>query len=97
MTPYSRLNTASSAACKELANETAAKLGFSDFRLTLTLSVPKTSARTVAGAPLKVLWPEVKVGKFGVTINGVQVGSAVVSGLPSVPAARIAVIGRQKL
>src|SRR3954449_6596672 len=97
MPPYSRLNAASSAACEKLANERSATLGFSDFRVKLTLSVPKKSARTVAAAPLKVLWPEVKVGKFGVTINGVQVGAAGVSGVPSVPASRIGGIGRQKL
>src|SRR5437667_5967919 len=61
------------------------------------LSEPKKAASTVAAAPLNVLWPEVYSGKGGVTSSGVQVGSLVVSGLPSISALRMAVMGRQKL
>ena len=55
-----------------------------------TLSVPKnaSSARTTA-----VLWQacaEGYSGKFGVALSGCQVGSATVSGLPSVSASWIA-------
>lgn len=46
-------------------------------------------------APLNVLCPEVYEGNGGVAISGSQVGSASVWSLPSVSAARIAVIGRQ--
>ena len=60
------------------------------------LSRPKKSFSTAAAAPLKLEWPEMYVGNGGVTISGVQAGSAVVSGLPSVSAARMPVTGRQK-
>ena len=56
---------------------------------------PKTAASTPAPAWLTPAWPEGYSWKTGVTSSGVQVGSAVVSGLPSVPACWIAVIGRQ--
>ena len=58
---------------------------------------PKKSASTVAAAPLNVLWPEVYSGKGGVISRGVQFTSGSVAGFPSVSAARMAVMGRQKL
>src|SRR5437762_2113747 len=58
--------------------------------------LPKMLASTVAAAPLTVEWPEGYSGKAGVVSSGVQLGSAVVSGLPSVSASGIAVTGRQK-
>ena len=61
------------------------------------LFVPKNTLRTVAAAPLKVLWPEMYSGKGGVTSSGVQAGSGFVAEFPSRAAAWIAVIGRQKL
>src|SRR5205823_5301385 len=63
----------------------------------LMASVPKKAARTVAAPELAPLCPEGYEGWFGVTRNGVQLRSAVVSGLPSVSAARMAVTGRHKL
>src|SRR5437870_2371463 len=60
------------------------------------LSEPKKAASTTAAAPLKVLWPEMYSGNGGVTSSGVQVESLTVSGLPSVSALRMAVMGRQK-
>src|SRR5437762_11734168 len=62
-----------------------------------TLSVPKNRASTVADAELTVLWPEAYVGCAGVASNGTHAASAVVSGLPSVSAWLIPVIGRQRL
>ena len=58
--------------------------------------LPKVLARTVAAAPLRLEWPEGYSGWAGVIRSGVQLGSAVVSGLPSVSASGIAVTGRQK-
>src|SRR5205814_5177801 len=63
----------------------------------LMASVPKKAARTAAAPELTPLWPEMYEGWFGVTRYGVQLVSTAVSALPSVSAARIAVIGRQKL
>src|SRR5262245_2091608 len=60
-------------------------------------SLPKKAARTAADAPLTPLWPELYDGWAGVARNGAQAGSAAVSSLPSVSAARMAVTGRQKL
>src|SRR5262245_50486171 len=60
-------------------------------------SVPKNPARAVAAAAPYALCPDEYDGCAGVTISGAQVGSAAVSGLPSVSAARMAVTGRQKL
>ena len=42
---------------------------------------PKTDARMVLAAPLKVLCPEAYEGKFGVFQRGVHVGSGVFLGL----------------
>src|ERR1700693_4132664 len=56
---------------------------------------PKMESRTVAAAPLKVLWPLTYSGNGGVLISGRQEGSAERPGLP--PPALMAVMGRQKL
>src|SRR5262245_9759283 len=72
-----------------------------------TLSVPKKALSACTVAPLMQVWPDGWSGKPGVTSagpetgtvglkSGSQAGSAVVAGLPSAPASRIAVIGRQK-
>src|SRR6478672_9243424 len=61
------------------------------------LSVPKKAASTAAAPALLPLWPEMYDGWLGVLRYGAQVGSGAVASLPSVSAARIAVIGRQKL
>src|SRR3954467_5951480 len=60
-------------------------------------SVPYTRRRISAAAPALMVRPQVKSGYAGVTINDSQFGSAAVAGLPAVSAARIAVMGRQKL
>ena len=72
-----------------------------------TLSVPKTSRNVRKTAPLTQPWPDGWSGNGGVASGGVvaveawnsgsQVGSATVSGLPSVAASWIAARGRQKL
>src|SRR6267142_2882869 len=97
MPPYIRLSADSCAACEKLVNERAETDGFSEGSVKVTLSVPKKLFSTAAAAPLKLEWPETYVGNGGVTISGVQDGSALVSAFPSVSAARMAVIGRQKL
>src|SRR5437868_5303425 len=96
MPAYTRLIPASSAAWEKLVNERVTPGIASDVVVKAVWS-PKNAARTVLAAPLKVLWPESYDGKLGVVRSGVQVGSAAVAGLPSVSAARMAVIGRQKL
>jgi hypothetical protein len=59
------------------------------------LSVPKKLCSAPTSAPLPQVCPAGYSGKPGVSINGVQSGSRVVAGLPSVSAYRIAVIGRK--
>src|SRR5215472_12077866 len=71
-----------------------------------TLSVPKKFANVLRTARLRQPWPEGWSGNGGVTSAGVvtvaaenkgsQFGSAIVRGLPSVSASRIAALGRQK-
>jgi hypothetical protein len=56
---------------------------------------PNVAESTAAAAALKVLWPEMYSGKFGVTSSGVQFGSAWTLGLPVEAAAGMAVTGRQ--
>ena len=63
----------------------------------LMSSVPKNRRITAAAAPPSTLCAESWSGIGGVVTNGVQVGSASVTGLPSVAASWIAVTGRQKL
>src|SRR5712691_2402109 len=75
--------------------------------LTAILSVPKKFWSVFTNAPVAQAWPEGWSGKGGVksdgrlqtgvvgSNSGSHVGSAWVSGLPSVSASRIAVIGRQ--
>src|SRR6266704_3261811 len=89
-----RLMPASSAACWKFANDRVYGCDRSPRDVNGTLP-PSKSLSTVAAPPLKVLWPEVYVGNGGVANSGVQVGSAVVAGLPSMSALRIAVTGRQ--
>src|SRR5438093_11372267 len=64
--------------------------------LKATLSVPKNAWSVLTMALDTQRWPDGCSGKGGVASNGVHVGSAIVAGLPSVSAWRIAVIGRQK-
>src|SRR5688572_9130821 len=97
MPPYNRLSADSKAACEKLLNERSATAGFSDGSVKESRSLPKNCARTAAAAPLKVLCPDVYVGKLGVVISGVQAVSATVAGLPSPAASRMPVTGRQKL
>src|SRR5262245_2044117 len=92
-----RLWPASAAAAEKLANERVTPGRKSDPVVKLTASVPKKFTNTAAADELKVLWPEVYDGKFGVPKSGVQVESCVVAALPSASAPRIAVTGRQKL
>src|SRR6059036_3047082 len=75
--------------------------------VTAILSVPKKFWSVCTNAPVLQACPDGWSGKGGVTSSGgwqtavagsnsgSQVGSATVSGLPSVSASRIAVIGRQ--
>src|SRR5213592_1688158 len=65
--------------------------------LNAILSVPKNAWSVLTMAPDTHRWPDGCSGKGGVASNGVQVGSALVAGLPSVSAWRIALIGRQKV
>src|SRR5262249_53521338 len=76
--------------------------------LNATLSVPKKSCSTWTVAPLTQPCPDGGSGNPGVTSgapaaggdgsnSGSQPRSASVSGLPSLPASRIAVTGRQNL
>src|SRR5687767_351842 len=97
MPPYRRLLADSKAACEKLVNVRSATAAFSDGSVNVNRSPPKNFARTAAAAPLNVLCPDVYAGKLGVVISGVQAGSAVVLGLPSLAASRMPVIGRQKL
>src|SRR5438552_2444526 len=61
-------------------------------------SVPRNEVSTVATAPALVHpWALGYSGWLGVAISGAQVGSARVTGLPSVSPAGMAVTGRQKL
>src|SRR5262245_10048297 len=87
---------ASSAACWKLRNVRVKPGRPSEVLVKRTL-LPKKRVSTSHAAALKVLCPEVYDGNAGVTSSGVHDGSAVVSGLPSVSAARMAVTGRQKL
>src|SRR4051812_2299340 len=75
-------------------------------RLKATRSVSKKSNIVPRIEPAAQLWPDGYSGNGGVTSggaatgvagskSGVHVGSAVVAGLPSVSASRMAVIGRQ--
>src|SRR5262249_46669617 len=88
-----RLRPASSAADWKLANDRSTPGSASE--LVTNGSPPNNRVRTVAAAPLKVLWPEMYSGNGGVAISGSQLGSAAVAGLPSVSASGIAVTGRQ--
>src|SRR5438552_18615602 len=92
-----RLSEHSWAVAEKLVNDRVTPGRLSELKVKEMASVPKKAARTAALAPLTPLWPEMYDGWAGVTRNGVQAGSAAVSGLPSVSAARIAVTGRQKL
>src|SRR4051794_29814154 len=61
-------------------------------------SVPMTLAMTVAATAPSIEWPESYDGVAPVGINGFQLGSPTVSGLPSyAPPSRIAVSGRHRL
>src|SRR5262245_58893967 len=91
-----RLRPASCDAAEKLAYERVTPGRSSEVAVKLTLSVPKNPARAAAAAALTVLCPDVYDGCAGVTISGVQFGSARVSGLPSLSALRMAVTGRQK-
>ena len=95
MPPYNRLTADSAAAPEKLVNVRSATRAFSDGSVKVTLSVPKNDFNTAAAAPENVEWPDAYEGNGGVVSSGVQVASAVVFALPSVSAARIAVIGRQ--
>ena len=64
-------------------------------RSSAILSVPKNCCSVSTIEPLKPVCPEGCSGYGGVGISGSQPGSGSVRGLPSVPASRIAVIGRQ--
>src|SRR6476620_2868701 len=90
-----RASKASSAAFVKLSYERTTPGKVSDVSVNST-SFPKKLPSMVAAAGLTVAWPEAYSGKFGVISNGVQVASSVVSGLPSVLASLIAVMGRQK-
>jgi len=57
---------------------------------------PKKLASTTAAAPLTVEWPDGYSGWFGVAKSGIQEGSGLVAGFPSVSASGIAVTGRQE-
>src|SRR5919204_4470952 len=92
-----RLSEHSCAVAGKLANDRVTPGRLSVLKVRGMASVPKKAARTAALAPLMPLWAEMYDGWAGVTRNGVQAGSAAVSGLPSVSAARMAVTGRQKL
>src|SRR5688500_9294794 len=92
-----RLTPDSAAAAQKLPNVRSPAAGVSDRRVKATASVPKKSASTAAAAALNVLCPDVYAENGGVGISGAQAASAAVAGLPSVPAARMPVTGRQKL
>src|ERR1044071_633583 len=92
-----RLMPASCAACEKELKVRGVPGMSSDVVVNEMSSEPNTTPSTAAAAPLKVLWPEMYSGKFGVTRNGVHVGSLTVSGLPPISALGMAVIGRQKL
>src|SRR3954447_8426032 len=89
-----RLTVASSAASVKLWNErstpgTALEVAVKE------KSLPYVDASTLAAAALIVPCAPGYDGSGAVGDSGVQFGSATVSGLPSVSAARIAVTGRQ--
>jgi hypothetical protein len=63
--------------------------------LNAILLVPKKSRSVWAIEPLKHIRPEGWSGYGGAGMREVQFGSGSVAGLPSVSAARMAVIGRQ--
>src|SRR5438067_3267826 len=92
-----RLSEHSCAVAEKLANDRVTPGRPSELKVKGMASVPKKAASTAADAPLTPLWPELYDGWAGVTRNGAQAVSAVVPGLPSVSAARMAVTGRQKL
>src|SRR5262245_32237175 len=83
MPPRMRLNPLSSAADAKEGKERCTPGKSSEPTVKATSSVPKNKARTAAAAPLKVLWPEVYSGNGGVSNNGTQVASEIVSGLSS--------------
>ena len=91
-----RLIPASSAAAQKLVNRRVTPGRPSEVVSKRSLSEPRTDARIVAPAPLKLLWPLVYDGNGGVAMSGSQSRSGAVSGLPSVSASRIPWIGRQK-
>src|SRR5262245_46538078 len=96
MPPSSRLRAFSAAAAEKLAYERVTPGRSGGVEVKATASVPKKPARAVAAAAPYALCPDEYDGCAGVTSSGAQVGSARVSGLPSVSAARMAVTGRQK-
>src|SRR5260370_33135099 len=89
-----RESLASSRADEKLAYVRTVPGRPTDSREKLVVS-PKKSARTPAAPPLKMAWADTYSGCAGVGSNGVQAGSAAVSGLPSASASTRAVIGRQ--
>src|SRR5262249_32033507 len=91
-----RLLPASCAASVNLSNDRTSPGKPGDVMLKLTRS-PKNEASAWAADSLWMACKDTYDWWLGVAIRGVQVGSALVSGLPSVSAARIAVTGRQKL
>src|SRR3954447_11349087 len=89
-----RLTVASSAASVKLWNErstpgTALEVALKE------KSLPYWDGSILAGAALMVPCAPGYAGSRAVADSGVQFGSAVVSGLPSLSALRIAVTGRQ--
>src|SRR5260370_12138135 len=89
-----RESLASSRADEKLAYVRTVPGRPTDSREKLVVS-PKKSARTPAAPPLKMAWADTYSGCAGVGSNGVQAGSAAVSGLPSASASTMAVMGRQ--
>src|SRR5262245_1941299 len=93
--PSRRLREFSSAAAEKLANERVTPGRSGVVEVKPMSSVRKNPARAAAAAAPYALCPDEYDGCAGVASSGVQVGSAAVSALPSVSAARIAVTGRQ--
>src|SRR5688500_6744563 len=69
--------------------------GLAPVTLNALLSVPEEPGGVWANVRLKHSWPEGWSGYGGAGIRDVQFGSGSVAGLPSLSAARMAVIGRQ--
>src|SRR4029077_15687550 len=91
-----RLRLASSAAAEKLVKPRTTPGSTSEVTAKFSLSLPKNVESTSAPAALTPPWAPGEERSGAVGASGVQCGAPAVAGFPSLAAARIAVMGRQK-